>query len=226
MPNEITENEIRREFEMERLILFSDAVFAIAITLLVIDIKLPEIPENLEGVNFRLLLKPTLFEFLSFALSFFFIGMFWSRHLRLCRFLVQYDNGLIFRNLLLLFFIVIFPFSAGSLALHASSHFLLPFYLYLFNIFGCAAAFFILVYYVFHQKPALARTGMENEKKYVYLSAKYTLIMLLATFTVAFVVQIITGNTLYVAYSFYIMPVMAIYTRRRLRKLKRSAGIV
>lgn len=225
MSNEVTENEIRREFEMERLILFSDAVFAIAITLLVIDIKLPEIPENLEGVNLWKLLRPTLFEFLSFALSFFFIGMFWSRHLRLCRFLLQYDNGLIFRNLLLLFFIVIFPFSAGSLAMHASSGFLLPFYLYFFNILGCAASFFMLIYYAFYQKPALARSGMENEKKYIYQSSRNTLIMLLITFSVAFIVQVVTGSVLYVTYSLYLMPVMAIYSARRLRKLKRSAGI-
>src|ERR1700744_6089437 len=100
---------LEKEFELERMILFSDAVFAIAITLLVIDIKWPELPESRAGVDKLQLLKPTIFGFLGFALSFFFIGKSWAIHLRLFRLLRKYDQGLINLNLLFLFFIVIFP---------------------------------------------------------------------------------------------------------------------
>jgi uncharacterized membrane protein len=74
-------NEIRKEFQLERMILFSDAVFAIVITLMAIEIKLPE-TEGSHSVDWTLsifyLLAPT---FLAYCLSFFFIGTSWYQHL-------------------------------------------------------------------------------------------------------------------------------------------------
>ncbi len=104
MSNKHHPDTLEKEFELERMILFSDAVFAIAITLLVIDIKWPELPESLAGLDKLHIMKPTIFSFLGFALSFFFIGRAWSIHLRLFRLLRKYDQGLINRNLF-------FPFS-------------------------------------------------------------------------------------------------------------------
>ena len=62
--------EIRREFQLERMILFSDAVFAIAITLMAIEIKLPE--HSNESLRIQLFqLVPVI---LAYAVSFGFIG--------------------------------------------------------------------------------------------------------------------------------------------------------
>src|SRR5436305_1260155 len=106
MTNKHQHSTLKKEFELERLILFSDAVFAIAITLLIIDIKFPELPEkNVQGNTIELM-KPTILSFVAFAMSFFFIGRIWSKHLRLFSLLRKYDQGLISRNLLFLFFIV------------------------------------------------------------------------------------------------------------------------
>ena len=92
-----TNNSLHKEFELERMILFSDAVFAIAITLLIIEIKFPELPENYkESLDLFKMFKPTLLHFLGFLLSFFLIGMSWARHLKMFRYLKAYDNGVIF----------------------------------------------------------------------------------------------------------------------------------
>src|ERR1700740_817702 len=113
--SEATDKSIHREFELERMILFSDAVFAIAITLLIIDIKFPELPADYKvSPDLSKIFAPTLVQFLGFLISFFIIGMSWAGHLKMFRYLKAYDNGVIFRNLLSLFFIVAFPFAASG----------------------------------------------------------------------------------------------------------------
>src|SRR5882757_1200093 len=144
---------LEKEFELERVSLFSDAVFAIAITLLVIDIKWPDLPEKMAGVAWLNVLLPTLLGFVGFVLSFVFIGRFWSGHLRLFKLLRKYDQGLINRNLLFLFFIVTFPFTAAGLFGHVRSNFLMPLYCYIGNLVLVSAANFNLCRYIFRRKP-------------------------------------------------------------------------
>ena len=85
-----------REFELERLVFFSDAVFAIAITLLVVDIGVPaEVPDpDVPGAILRLLPQ-----FAPFALSFAVIGTYWAAHHRIFRFIERWDGGLVRWNL-------------------------------------------------------------------------------------------------------------------------------
>jgi len=170
------QTSLEKEFELERVILFSDAVFAIAITLLVIDIKFPELPEKRVEGNISELIQPMVRSFVAFALSFFFIGRSWSTHLRLFRLLKKYDQGLINRNLLCLFFIVTFPFSASGIAGHVRGGFLLPVYVYIFNLAAVSITHFIICRYILHVKPWLAIDGEAAEKKYTYFSSMYVAI--------------------------------------------------
>lgn len=109
--NDIFEN--RKHFQLERLILFSDAVFAIAITLLVLEIKVPQSDwtntisaDKLNGYILELL--PNI---LGFIFSFFIIGFNWTIHHRIFGYVINYDSRLIWLNLLMLFFIVLLPFT-------------------------------------------------------------------------------------------------------------------
>src|SRR5262245_21540132 len=107
-------NELKKEFQLERLILFSDAVFAIAITLLVIEIKIPEVERDQLSDNALLgALGHLIPKFIGFIVSFLLIGLYWSVHHRMFGFVTNYDAKLRFLNLLFLFFVVLMPFSTG-----------------------------------------------------------------------------------------------------------------
>jgi uncharacterized membrane protein len=100
------------------MILFSDAVFAIAITLLVIEIKIPDkelMKEQGDLSDQRLLnaLSDLVPKFIGYLISFFLIGLYWSIHHRMFGFATSYDRKLLFLNLLFLFFVALMPFSTG-----------------------------------------------------------------------------------------------------------------
>jgi uncharacterized membrane protein len=121
----------RSEFQLERLILFTDAVFAIAITLLVIEIRVPELHHATEAdaVQGLLQLVP---KFIGFFISFFVIAIYWVAHHRIFRFVRRLDNRLIWTNLFFLLGIVLMPFTTA----YQSEYSLLrtPWILYSINI--------------------------------------------------------------------------------------------
>jgi uncharacterized membrane protein len=101
--------------DLDRIVFFSDAVFAIAITLLVLDIHVPEIPERLvdEQLPGRLLaLWP---KYLSYVLSFVVILMYWMAHHITFRAIKRYDRTLIWLNSLFLMCIAFLPFPTSLL---------------------------------------------------------------------------------------------------------------
>lgn len=96
-----------------RTISFSDAVIAIAITLLALDLKVPQVPESSAAADLpRALLElwPNLF---SFVLSFWIIASYWLAHHRISRLVGAYDRRMQLINLLFLMWIVLMPFSTA-----------------------------------------------------------------------------------------------------------------
>jgi len=101
---------------LERMLFFSDAVMAIAITLLVMDLKVPEMSR---GLGPALLAQWP--NYLSYLFSFFIIGNYWISHHRLFRPIVRYDDRLLLLNLVFLFFTALIPFSTKLIALYPAT---------------------------------------------------------------------------------------------------------
>jgi uncharacterized membrane protein len=96
--------------ETSRVEAFSDGVFAIAITLLILDIKVPP------GADLALHLLQEWPFYVSFLISFTFIGIMWINHHRLFTHIARSDDVLLILNLLLLLGVVVVPFSTAVLA--------------------------------------------------------------------------------------------------------------
>jgi uncharacterized membrane protein len=101
--------------ELDRIIFFSDAVFAIAITLLVLYLKVPAIPARQVAARLGPALRGLGPLYFSYAISFVVIGAFWAAHHRIYRFITGYDGTLMALNTLLLLCIAFLPFPSAVL---------------------------------------------------------------------------------------------------------------
>lgn len=105
----------RNEFLIERIAFFSDAVFAIAITLMVIEIRPPHIEKGDTAAIVWHKFKVLVPEFIGLLVSFWLIAGAWLRHHTLFKYVDNYDMRFQVINLWLLFTIILFPFSTGFL---------------------------------------------------------------------------------------------------------------
>lgn len=138
-----------KNLQLERLIFFTDAVLAIAITLLIIDIKAPEIeklhielgraPNMNQKIDQLVLLIP---KFLGFFVSFFIVGFYWVSHHKVFGYLKNFDYQLVWLNLLFLFTIALMPFSTSYFNENFGEK--IPFAFYCFNVMASGLSVFLL----------------------------------------------------------------------------------
>ncbi|HSC74682.1 MAG TPA: TMEM175 family protein [Pseudomonadales bacterium] len=114
---------------------FSDGVLAIIITIMVLELKVP----HGSGID---VLVPMLPNFLSYVLSFIYVGIYWNNHHHLLHAAKQVSGSILWSNLNLLFWLSLFPFATGWMG---ENHFApLPTAVYGVVLFMAATAYYIL----------------------------------------------------------------------------------
>ncbi len=151
-----------RPLGLERLVLFSDAVFAIAITLLVIDLRLPE---DLEGPALPEALAAMWPQLLAYVLSFLVIGVNWMAHWRRYGCVERADERLAWLNLALLGCIALMPFPTSVLAVHGDEPAAVGLYVAVIALTGVASA----AGWLYADRAGLLRPGLDA--RFVRLSA-------------------------------------------------------
>jgi uncharacterized membrane protein len=155
-----------------RLEAFSDGVVAIIITIMVLELKVPH------GADWAALsaLSPV---FLSYVLSFVYVGIYWNNHHHLFQAVHKVNGRILWANLHLLFWLSLTPFVTGWMG---ENHFApLPVALYGVNLFMAAISYTILVRALLaHHGPdsTLARAIGKDFKGYISLAIYFSAILL------------------------------------------------
>jgi len=130
-----------------RMEAFSDGVLAIIITIMVLEMKVPH------GDDFAAL-RPLLPVFLTYVLSFIYLGIYWNNHHHMLHVTEHVSGAILWANLHLLFWLSLFPFVTGWMG---ENHFaVMPTVLYGVILLMAAVAYWIL------QQAIIARHGRES----------------------------------------------------------------
>ena len=118
-----------------RLEAFSDGVLAIIITIMVLELKVPHDPTLAA-------LQGSVIGFLTYLLSFIYIGIYWTNHHHLFQLVRQVDGPVLWSNLHLLFWLSLYPFTTAWL--DDTKVALVPTVTYGVNLLGAAIAYYVL----------------------------------------------------------------------------------
>ena len=130
-----------------RLEAFSDGVIAIIITIMVLEMHVPH-SEDWHA------LAPLLPVFLSYVLSFVYVGIYWNNHHHMLHATTRVTGGILWANLHLLFWLSLFPFATGWMGENHFAH--LPSAIYGVVLLAAAFAYLIL------QKAIIAAEGPDS----------------------------------------------------------------
>ena len=151
---------------------FSDGVFAILITIMVLELHAPE------GNTFEAL-KPLLPKFMSYVLSFIYLGIYWNNHHHLFQVVKHVNGKVLWRNIFLLFCLSLVPFVTAWMG---ENHFS-PSTVALYGIilFMCGIAYYFLLHALIqlHGKDSLLATSIGNDFKGVISVVIYAIGILL-----------------------------------------------
>lgn len=151
-------------FNKNRVEAFSDGIFAIIITLLVLEIKVPHIENHDSAADLFLSLKLLLPKFVSWLVSFFTVAVIWVNHHRIFKQIGRLNNGIFWWNAVLLLWTSFIPFPTAVLGDYPNNT--VSFVLYGLVMALMAATFSLMrLYAIRSQKVLEASVNIDSFKK-------------------------------------------------------------
>lgn len=173
-------------FSKSRVETFSDGIFAIIITLLVLEIKVPHIDAPLSSKNLLESLLAILPKFISWIISFFTIAVIWVNHHRLFKQFKILDSGIFWWNTVLLMWTTFIPFPTAVLGDYPSNFLSIVFYGLVMSL--MAASFSFMRFYVIRKKDLLEENvNFDQFKKGTMMSVIFGPVMYLSGILLGFI---------------------------------------
>jgi uncharacterized membrane protein len=197
-------------FPLDRFNAFSDGVFAIVITLLVIELPVPP-----EGVPVLSALAASWPDFLGYAISFAFVGGIWLSHAGLTKYMTRGDAVFLRLNLIMLLFVALLPFSTHLMVTHLrAADASAAVVIYGIDLFVASGLITALLYYAEHDRylvkddiaDDIVRRGYRQRRTYLILTA-------LAILVAFFAPLVAVASYILLAVAFLIQPLLGL--RRR-----------
>jgi len=129
-------------FERSRVVGFSDAVFSVAMTLLVLEVAVPSY-QSVNKYGTWEVLADRIPNFIGFVVSFFVTALYWIDYLKITKYVSDFDMKTLWINIFLLFFIVLLPFSTAFYV--NGINFIGPFVFYSINLTMIAVMILLLI---------------------------------------------------------------------------------
>lgn len=179
-----------------RLEAFSDAVIAIIITIMVLELKVPH-----DDVSWNAIIKlwPV---FLSYAVSFLMLGIYWGNHHHLIHTIKEVKGGILWANLHLLFWLSLLPFATAWMGENHFAKNTVAAYALLSDI--CGVAYYILLMVIKnsnHDNTALLGVLTKQSRKGMLSCIIYT-----AAFGIAFINATIAGALIILVGIMWLIP--------------------
>lgn len=156
-----------------RLEAFSDGVMAIIITIMVLELKVP----HGDGPSDLLPLLPV---FLSYVLSFIYVGIYWNNHHHLFHAVKHINGPILWANLHLLFWLSLVPFASGWMGENNFGQ--LPVLVYGMVMLMSGVAYFVLcrILIAHHGAASILAVALGQDRKGMFSVALYLLAILLS----------------------------------------------
>jgi uncharacterized membrane protein len=202
---------------LDRFNAFSDGVFAIAITLLVLELPVPPV-----DVAVLPALKESWPEFLGYLISFAFIGGIWLVHSTLTKMMKRGDSVAYGMNLILLLFVALLPFSTSLMVTHLTAPDVrAAVVVYGLNVLLASVTLSLLMFYV-AREPALVVDQIADERLRLLYRERWVVIGVNAfALATAFVAPLVAVG-LYLVSTVLLLALPLVSLRRRWRRSERA----